>query len=146
MPICLSVCRSTRLIFSNTFQWPIYKLVTHDSRTTYSTVTDLIYRNIPYHQANLAIKYIHDIVPWYHAANVPYHIPGTVFFPYHTVYTYHTTYGGFPIFPYPIPPRIPYSHIPYHQHIPYPIPPCGFGPGDQEKHTRCAPLGGYVLV
>ena len=46
--VCLSVCPfavclSARLIFSNTFQWPIYKLVTDYIRTTYSTLTDLIY-------------------------------------------------------------------------------------------------------
>ena len=35
---CLSVCLSARLIFANTFQWPIHKLVTDDIRTSYWTL------------------------------------------------------------------------------------------------------------
>ena len=107
--VCLSACLSARRIFSNTFQWPRYKLVTDDIRTTYSILTDHIYWSIPHHQANLAKKYIHDIVPWNHTANVSY---GTLCFrrPIPSSHTIpHTV-----VFP--------YSHITYHQHIPHPIP------------------------
>ena len=44
----------------------------------------------------------------YHKRTRPY----TVFFPYHNVSTYHTTYRSFPIFPYTIPPTYPISHTP----------------------------------
>ena len=49
----------------------------------------------------------------YHGA-IPqmYHTIYCVSFPYHTVNTYHTTYGGFPILLYTIPPTY-ISHVPY---------------------------------
>ena len=71
-------------------------MVTDDIRTTYSTLTDLIYWNTRYYEAKLAIWYIHDTASWYHTGNVPYF--NTLFFPYHTVHTHHTTYSVFPIY------------------------------------------------
>ena len=105
--VCLSVCphdlyfrthsngryiRSLQMIFVRSIQ-PLRTLYTETYHTT---------RQI----------YSHIIHPRRHRTMVPCRkriLPYTVFFPYHTVNTYRTTYRCFP-------------HIPYHQHIPYPIP------------------------
>ena len=42
---------------------------------TYSTLTDLIHRNVPYHHANLVIPYVHDTVPTYHTTYGVFRVP-----------------------------------------------------------------------